>query len=150
VTRRSTCRAVASAWSREIGEHLLHLSARAQKRTYQNASREVKMGPRTTPYRRLALLLFLISGFSFSTLCQQPRQLPVTPEAPRIDFLNSRAFPHLFAPYNMPFVPAPRLDNSGRLDGLIVDGNPSRPASHCIVNECWRGRLRNIGCCGFS
>jgi len=116
------CRNVPSAKSKEIEEHLLRSSARAQKRTFQNAQREVKMGSRTTSYWQLALLACLLSGFPFSTLCQQPRQSPVTTEAPRIDFSSPRAFPHLFAPYSMPFVPATRLDNSERLDGLIVDG----------------------------
>ena len=116
------CRNVPSAKSKEIEEHLLRSSARAQKRTFQNAQREVKIGSRTTSYWQLALLACLLSGFPFSTLCQQPRQSPVTTEAPRIDFSSPRAFPHLFAPYSMPFVPATRLDNSERLDGLIVDG----------------------------
>lgn len=57
-----------------------------------------------------------------SALCQQAEQAPVPAGMPRIDFSNTRALPHVFAPYQAPFVPTPQLDNSRRLEDLIVDG----------------------------
>jgi outer membrane protein TolC len=43
-------------------------------------------------------------------------------EATSIDYSNNHSFPNLLSPYASPFVPDPRLDNSGRLQNLIVDG----------------------------
>ena len=43
-------------------------------------------------------------------------------EATRFDYSNSHSFPRIFAPYKVPFVPEPRLNNARRLQDLIVDG----------------------------
>lgn len=43
-------------------------------------------------------------------------------EATHFDYSKSHAFPDIFAPYTIPFVPKPRLDNSQRLQNLVADG----------------------------
>ena len=67
----------------------------------------------------VSLLAFCLPA---SALCQQAGSVPVPAKAARMDFSNTRAFLHVFAPYYAPFVPAPQLDNSRRLEDLIVDG----------------------------
>jgi outer membrane protein len=65
------------------------------------------------------LLLFLLplSARGQDTLgTSQPE------EATHFDFSKSHAFPDMFAPYTLPYVPPPRLDNSHRLQNLISDG----------------------------
>jgi hypothetical protein len=64
----------------------------------------------------------LASCLPGSTLCQQAEPAPVPAKVARIDFSNTRAFPQIFAPYYAPFVPAPQVDNSRRLEDLLVDG----------------------------
>jgi hypothetical protein len=64
----------------------------------------------------------LASCLPYCALCQQAEPAPVPAKAARIDFSNTRAFPRVFAPYYAPFVPAAQLDNSRRLEDLIVDG----------------------------
>jgi outer membrane protein TolC len=70
----------------------------------------------------LATFCLLVMALSAPAVCQQSEPAPPPAEIPRIDFSNTRAFPHIFAPYYAPFVPAPQLDNSRRLEDLIVDG----------------------------
>ena len=70
----------------------------------------------------LATFCLLVMALSAPAVCQQREPAPPSAEIPRIDFSKARAFPHIFAPYFAPFVPAPQLDNSRRLVDLIVDG----------------------------
>jgi outer membrane protein len=70
----------------------------------------------------LATVPLLVMALSASAVCQQSEPTPPPAEIPRIDFSKARAFPHIFAPYFAPFVPAPQLENSRRLEDLIVDG----------------------------
>ena len=71
--------------------------------------------------RLLATVSLLVMALSARAVCLQSEPVPPA-EIPRIDFSNPRAFPRIFAPYYAPFVPAPRLENSQRLEDLIVDG----------------------------
>ena len=71
------------------------------------------------PATTVFLLAFCLPA---SALCQQLVPVPVLAKAAKIDFSNTRAFPHIFAPYSAPFVPEPELGNSRRLEDLIVDG----------------------------
>jgi len=72
--------------------------------------------------RLSAAVSLLASCLPYCALCQQAEPAPVPAKAARIDFSNTRAFPRVFAPYYAPFVPAAQLDNSRRLEDLIVDG----------------------------
>jgi hypothetical protein len=42
--------------------------------------------------------------------------------ATRFDYSKGHAFPKVFCPYRVPFVPEPRLNNGRRLQDLIVGG----------------------------
>jgi outer membrane protein TolC len=53
---------------------------------------------------------------------KDPRKDSGPEEATHFDYSNSHAFPGILSPYNSPFVPRPRLDNSQRLQNLVVDG----------------------------
>jgi len=46
----------------------------------------------------------------------------VAGEPTQYDYLNTHSFPNVLSPYTSPSVPDPRLDNSRRLQNLIVDG----------------------------
>jgi hypothetical protein len=68
----------------------------------------------------LATVPLLAMVLSASAVCQQSEPAPVPAKPPRIDFSKARAFPHIFAPYYAPFVPAPQLDNSRRLCEVLT------------------------------
>ena len=72
--------------------------------------------------RLLATVSLLGMALSAPAVCPQSEPAPVPAKSPRIDFSKARAFPNIFAPYYAPFVPVPQLDNSRRLEDLIVDG----------------------------
>jgi hypothetical protein len=67
----------------------------------------------------MALALVLFSG---SGDCQEVQAPSVQREATHIDYSKSHGFPNIFSPYTFPSVPEPRLDDSRRLQDLIVDG----------------------------
>ena len=69
-----------------------------------------------------AAVLILVLFFAGPAACQDARGAPARDESTRFDYSNSHSFPHIFYPYTVPFLPAPRLDNSQRLQDLIVDG----------------------------
>ena len=68
----------------------------------------------------LVSIAFLVSPTA--VLSQELHETPVPEEATHFDYSSSRSFPKVLSPYTTPFVPAPRLDNSRRLQNLIVDG----------------------------
>lgn len=70
----------------------------------------------------LATVPLLVMAFSAPAFCQQSEPTPPSAEISLIDFSKARAFPCTFAPCYAPFVHAPQLDNSRRLEDLIVDG----------------------------
>jgi outer membrane protein TolC len=70
----------------------------------------------------LATIPFVILALAQPAAGQGRQKDPGPEEATRYDYTNSRAFPQLFSPYMTPFVPRPRLDNSPRLQDLIVNG----------------------------
>jgi outer membrane protein TolC len=77
---------------------------------------------KTAIWRLLATVCFtvlLLRGLAF---CQEDKGSSVRGEATRFDYSNSHSFPNIFSPYSAPFVPEPLLDNSRRLQNLIVDG----------------------------
>lgn len=65
------------------------------------------------------LLILFLTG---PAVCQGPPGTLAASEATRFDYSNSHSFPHIFSPYQVPFVPEPRLNNARRLQELIVDG----------------------------
>src|ERR1019366_3870234 len=65
-------------------------------------------------------IAFLVSPTA--ALSQEPRGTSMPEEATHFDYSSSRSFPKVLSPYTTPFVPDPRLDNSRRLQNLIVDG----------------------------
>ena len=81
-------------------------------------------------WRLLATVPFLVLLIPGAAVCQEGRGTleggqtpPLQPqEATRFDYSNSHSFPNVLSPYAAPFVPDPRLDNSRRLQNLIVDG----------------------------
>jgi len=74
----------------------------------------------------LLLHLFLsglAAGQQTGGTLDSSKNLPAQPqEATHFDYSGSHGFLSVFYPYNTPFVPAPRLDNSRRLQNIIVDG----------------------------
>jgi len=73
-------------------------------------------------WRMLVTIPFLILVLTQPVAGQDDRRTSGPEEATHFDYSNSHAFPQLFSPYITPFVPTPRLDNSPRLQNLIVDG----------------------------
>ena len=69
-----------------------------------------------------AVVSLLASLLPVRAACQHVEPVPVPAKVATIDFSNTRAFPRIFAPYLVPFVPAAQLDNSRRLEDLIVEG----------------------------
>jgi outer membrane protein TolC len=67
----------------------------------------------------VCVTVLLLRGPAF---CQEDKGSSVGGEATRFDYSNSHGFPNVFSPYTTPFVPQPRMDNSRRLQNLIVDG----------------------------
>jgi outer membrane protein TolC len=70
----------------------------------------------------LATVSFLILVLAQPAAGQSGRKDPGPQEATRFDYSNNHAFPQLFSPYITPFVPRPKLDNSPRLQDLIING----------------------------
>jgi len=67
----------------------------------------------------VTLLVLLFPGFA---ACQEAQGTPTGSAATRFDYSKSHAFPKVFSPYRVPFVPEPRLNNGRRLQDLIVGG----------------------------
>ena len=80
------------------------------------------MVTRKAIWRLLVTIPFLVLVFGQPAAGQGGRKDSGPEEATRFDYSNSRAFPAIFSPYNSPYVPRPRLDNSQRLQNLITDG----------------------------
>jgi outer membrane protein TolC len=77
----------------------------------------------TTPFwRLLATVPFLVSFLQGPASCQEARGTSARDESTRFDYSNSHSFPRILYPYTAPILAGPRLDNSGRLQDLIVDG----------------------------
>jgi outer membrane protein TolC len=68
----------------------------------------------------LVSVTFLVSFSPMATHSQERTSGPE--ESTRFDYSNSHSFPNVLSPYMTRFVPDPRLDNSRRLQNLIVDG----------------------------
>jgi outer membrane protein TolC len=64
----------------------------------------------------------LVFFFPVRADCQEVRGTTVAGEATEYDYLKTHSFPNVLSPYTPPSVPGPRLDNSRRLQNLIVDG----------------------------
>jgi len=78
---------------------------------------------KTSPFwRLLATVPFLVLFLQGPASCQEARGTSARDESTRFDYSNSHSFPRLFYPYTAPILAGPRLDNSGRLQDLIVDG----------------------------
>ena len=73
-------------------------------------------------WRMLATIPFLVLVLTQPAAGQGGRKDSGPEEATHFDYTNSHAFPGIFSPYMSPFVPRPQLDNSPRLQDLIVDG----------------------------
>ena len=80
------------------------------------------MVTRTPFWQLLAAVPFLVLLFPGPSACQEPRGTSVRDESTRFDYSKSHSFPRGFYPYTVPSLPGPRLDNSPRLQALIVDG----------------------------
>ena len=72
--------------------------------------------------RLLATAPCLALFFPSPAICQDLRATPAASESTRFDYSKSHSFPRGFYPYTVPTLVPPRLDNSRRLRGLIVDG----------------------------
>ena len=78
---------------------------------------------KTSPFwRLLATVPFLVLFLQGPASCQEARGTSARDESTRFDYSNSHSFPRLSYPYTAPILAGPRLDNSGRLQDLIVDG----------------------------
>ena len=73
-------------------------------------------------WRMLATIPFLILVLAQPAAGQDGGRTSAPEEATKFDYSNSHAFPNVFSPYFSPFVPRPRMDNSQRLQNMIVDG----------------------------
>ena len=80
------------------------------------------MVTKTPFWRFLTTVSFLILVFPRLSVCQEARGTLGPEKATRIDYSNSHSVANVLFPYTAPFVPDPRLDNSRRLQNLIVDG----------------------------
>jgi len=63
-----------------------------------------------------------ILAFPSLAACQVGEGTPHSGDAERPDYSKSHGFSNILSPYIAPSVPVPRLDNSRRLQNLIVDG----------------------------
>jgi len=73
-------------------------------------------------WRLIATVPCLAVFFPGAAACQEVRGTPVGAESTRFDYSKSHSFSRIVSPYTVPFLPAPQLDNSRRLQNLIVDG----------------------------
>jgi outer membrane protein TolC len=64
----------------------------------------------------------LVLFFPGPAACQEARGISVRDESTRFDYSRSHGFPRGFYPYTVPSLPGPQLDNSPRLQDLIVGG----------------------------
>ena len=80
------------------------------------------MVTRKSFWRLLATVPFLGLFIPSPAACQEAQGTSARGEATQFDYSNSRSFPNVLSPYTIPFVPDPRLDNSRRLQNLIVGG----------------------------
>jgi outer membrane protein TolC len=80
------------------------------------------METKTPFWRMLATIPFLILVLTQPAAGQDDRRTSGPEEATHFDYSNSHSFPNVLSPYTNRFVPEPRLDNSRRLQNLIVDG----------------------------
>jgi outer membrane protein TolC len=77
---------------------------------------------RTRPWQLFATVHFLMVLIAGSAWCQDIQAPSVQGETTRFDYSKSHSFPNFIAPYTFPSTPEPRLDDSRRLQDLIVDG----------------------------
>ncbi len=73
-------------------------------------------------WRMLVTIPFLVLALAQPAAGQGARKDSGPEEATRFNYSSSHAFPQIFSPYMSPFVPSPQMDNSRRLQNLIVDG----------------------------
>jgi len=73
-------------------------------------------------WRMLATIPFLILVLTQPAAGQDGGRTSGPEEATHFDYSSSHAFPQVLSPYTSPFVPDARMDNSRRLQNLIVDG----------------------------
>ena len=73
-------------------------------------------------WRMLTTIPFLLLVLAQPVVGQGDGKDSGPEEATRFDYSTSHAFPNLLSPYLSPYVPRPRLENSPRLQDLIVDG----------------------------
>ena len=75
-----------------------------------------------TSFGRLLAAVCCLAFFPGRAACQEVRKTPVSGELTHLDYSKSHCFPNVVSAYTCPFVPEPRLDNSQRLQNLVVDG----------------------------
>jgi len=80
------------------------------------------MVTRTPFWRLLAAVSVLVLFFPVLAACQEDRGTSVRDESTRFDYSRSHGFPRGLYPYTVPSLAGPRLDNSPRLQDLIVGG----------------------------
>jgi len=80
------------------------------------------MTTRMAFWRTLTTIPFLILVFNLPATGQRARRTSGPEEATRFNYASGHAFPNVLSPYMSPFVPNSRLDNSRRLQNLILDG----------------------------
>ena len=79
------------------------------------------MVTRTLIWRLLATVFLLVLLYPKSAVCQEAQGITVNNDVARIDYSNNHgSFPNIFSPYFARYVPSPRMDNSRRLENLIV------------------------------
>ena len=80
------------------------------------------METRTPIWRLLTTIPFLLLLFPGLSAGQEVQRASASTDATQIDYSNNHSFPNVLYPYTTPFVREPRLDNSQRLENLIMDG----------------------------
>ena len=80
------------------------------------------METKTAFWRILVTIPFVVLVLAQPVAGRDGKADPGPEEATRFDYSNNHAFPQLFSPYFIPFVPRPQMDNSPRLQDLIVNG----------------------------
>ena len=80
------------------------------------------MVTRTLVLRILTASSLLVLFFARPAICQDTQGTSARDESTRFDYSKSHGFPRGLYPYTFPSLPGPRLDNSQRLQDLIVDG----------------------------
>jgi hypothetical protein len=101
------------------------------------------MVTRTLVLRVLAASFLILMFFARPAACQDTQGTSARDESTRFDYSRSHGFPRGLYPYTAPSLPGPRLDNSPRLQGLIVDGKLTLTLDDAIALP-WRTIWRSL------